>query len=55
MNAARHVQVRLVQKDEKIKIPPSFLDIEEVIGILLAYQEQTTPPAIVQAFIKTKL
>lgn len=54
VNTARHVAVRLVQKDEDIKIPSSFLDMEEVIEILLDYQANTMLPAMTQAFNEGK-
>lgn len=54
VNTARHVAVRLVQKDEDIKIPSSFLNMEEVIEILLDYQANTMLPAMTQAFNEGK-
>ncbi len=54
INAARHVAVRLVQKDVSIKLPSSFLDMEEVIEILLDYQANTMLPAMIQVFNEGK-
>ena len=50
MNTARHVSMRLVQNKEEIKIPSTFLYMEELIDVLLNYQSQTMLPAIMQAF-----
>lgn len=50
INTARHTSVRLIQEDVAIKLPSSFLYMEEVIDILLNYQGNTMLPAMIQAF-----
>ena len=54
VNAARHVSVRLVQNKVEMKIPSSFLHMEEMVQVLLDYQQAFMLPAMVQAFNEGK-
>lgn len=55
INTARHVSVRLVCNQEETKIPSSFLYIEEMIDVLLHYQQKTMLPALVKALQDGKI
>ena len=50
VNAARHVSVRLVQNKMEMKIPSSFLYMEEMVQVLLDYQPRTTRPCVARGF-----